>query len=232
MLTQPAPYRDRVAGGRRLAAALEDLGGLDDAVILGLPRGGVEVGAEVARALDLPLDLLIVRKIGVPWQPELALGAMASGGILLLNQDIVHTTGVSREEIDEISATERRELERRERTYRHGAGAADVLGKTVVVVDDGVATGATMRAAIASLRERGPARIVVGVPVGSPGTLRLLKREADEVVCPLAPSFFTSIGEWYEEFPQLSDDAVRRLLEEFRHRTTEAAPIRAEVARI
>jgi predicted phosphoribosyltransferase len=232
VLTRPEPYRDRVEGGRRLASALASLGGLEEAVILGLPRGGVEVGAEVARLLDLPLDVLIVRKIGVPWEPELALGAMASGGILLLNRDIVDTTGVSREEIDEISATEQRELERRERAYREEAVAEEVAGKTVVVVDDGVATGATMRAAIASLRERGPARIVVGVPVGSPATLRLLEREADAVVCPLAPPFFTSIGEWYEEFPQLSDDAVRRLLEGCRRRASPADLVRPEVARI
>lgn len=223
MLTQPAPYRDRVEAGRRLVSALKDLEGLDDAVILALPRGGVEVGAAVARALDLPLDVLIVRKIGVPWQPELALGAMASGGILLLNRDIVHATGVSPEEIDEISATERRELERRERAYRNGAGAVEVRGRTVLVVDDGVATGASMRAAVSSLRERGPARIVVGVPVGSAGTLLLLKRLADDVVCPLVPPYFTSIGEWYEDFPQLSDDAVRRLLEECRPRTAETS---------
>lgn len=223
MLTQPAPYRDRVEGGRRLVSALKDLERLDDALILALPRGGVEVGAEVARAFDLQLDLLIVGKIGVPWQPELALGAMASGGVLLLNQDIVQATGVSPEEIDEIAATERRELERRERAYRSGGGAVEVRGRTVVVVDDGVATGASMRAAVSSLRERGPSRIVVGVPVGSAGTLLLLKRLADEVVCPLVPPFFTSIGEWYEDFPQLSDDAVRRLLEESRQRTAESS---------
>ena len=187
-----------------------------DVAVIALPRGGVEVGFHVAQALGAPLDVLIVRKLGVPWQPELAMGAVASEGVLLLNQDIVDASGVSAEEIEKIAATERRELERRERAYRDGHPAADVRGKTVVLVDDGIATGATMRAAVAALRKREPARIVVAVPVGAAETIRLLKREADEVVCPLVPSVFLAIGRWYEEFPQLTDDDVRRLLEEAR----------------
>jgi predicted phosphoribosyltransferase len=190
--------------------------GLGDVVVVGLPRGGVEIGSHVARALGAPLDVLIVRKLGVPWQPELAMGAIASDGVLLLNQDVVDAAGVSAEEIEEIAATEGRELERRESAYRSGRPAADVRGKTVVLVDDGVATGATMRAAVAAIRKREPARIVVAVPVGSAETIRLLKLNADEVVCPLVPSFFMAIGRWYEEFPQLSDNDVQRLLEEIR----------------
>ena len=189
---------------------------MDNVVVVALPRGGVEIGSHVARALDAPLDVLIVRKLGVPWQPELAMGAIASDGVLLLNQDVVNAAGVGAEEIEEIAATERRELQRRESAYRGGHPAADVRGKTVVLVDDGVATGATMRAAVAAVRKRGPARIIVAVPVGSAETLRVLELEADEVVCPLVPSFFMAIGRWYEEFPQLSDDDVRRLLEETR----------------
>jgi putative phosphoribosyl transferase len=212
--SDPSGFRDRADAGRRLADALAALGSQNDVVVIALPRGGVEVGVHVARALGAPLDVLIVRKLGVPWQPELAMGAVASDGMLLVNQDIVDAAGVSAEEIDRIAATERRELERRERVYRDERPAADVRGKTVVLVDDGIATGATMRAAVAALRKRESVRIVVAVPVGAAETIRLLKREADDIVCPLVPSDFMAIGRWYEEFPQLSDDDVRRLLEE------------------
>jgi predicted phosphoribosyltransferase len=208
-------YRDRAEAGRRLGEALES-DGFGDAVVLALPRGGVEIGLHVARAIRAPLDVLIVRKLGVPWQPELALGAVASDEVLLLNQEVIDSTGVSTEEIEEIAATERRELERRETAYRAGRPRVDVRGKTVILVDDGLATGATMRAAVVAVRKRAPARVVVAVPVGAAETVRRLELDADQVVCPLVPRFLMAIGTWYEEFPQLSDDDVRRLLEEAR----------------
>jgi predicted phosphoribosyltransferase len=210
------PFRDRAEAGRRLAEALEARGGWRDAVVLALPRGGVAIGLEVARTIGAPLDVVVVRKLGVPWQPELAMGAVASGGVLLLNQEVVDTVRVSREEIAEIAATESREIERRERAYRSGLPAVEVRGKTAVIVDDGLATGVTMRAAIAAVRAREPARIVVAAPVGGEEAIRRLRLEADDVLCPVVPSHLYAIGAWYEEFPQLTDNEVRRLLAEAR----------------
>lgn len=171
------------------------------------------MAAEVARALKAPLDVLIVRKLGVPWQPELALGAVASGGVCVLNRSLIGRVVVTRDELRSLAACEARELERRERVYRNGRPAARVGGKTVLVVDDGLATGSTMQAAVSALRHQRPKRIVVAVPVAPAETVRRLQQEVDEVVCLLIPDHFVAIGPWYEDFSQLSDDEVRETLQ-------------------
>jgi len=203
------PIRDRVSAGRALAAALARYRGRDDVLVLALPRGGVPVAAEVAGALGAQLDLMIVRKLGTPGQPELAMGAIASGGIRVLNEDIVSSLRISHEVIERVAGREQEELERRERAYRGERPRPAVEGKHVILIDDGIATGATMRAAIAGLRRQRPASIVVAVPVAPPDTVELLRAEADEVVCPATPEPFFAIGRWYVEFPQLTDEEVR-----------------------
>lgn len=205
-------FRDRVEAGRRLAERLDGYAGRSDVVVLALPRGGVPVGREVADALDAPLDVLVVRKLGAPFQPELALGAVATGGVRILNERLLDEIRVPEEVLEEVTARERRELERREAAYREDREPVPVEGKTVVLVDDGVATGSTLRAAVASLRERGPARIVVAVPVAAAETAAALEEEVDELVCPLTPEAFFGISEWYRRFPQVSDEEVRGLL--------------------
>jgi putative phosphoribosyl transferase len=205
-------FRDRHDAGRRLAQLLTHLAGRTDVVILGLPRGGVPVAYEVAAALQAPLDIFVVRKLGVPGQEELALGALASGGIRVLNQDVVTAVGISAEAIDAITRREHVELERRERLYRGERPAMEVKGKTVVLIDDGLATGSTMRAAAKALRAGDPAKIVVAVPVAARATCEALRSEVDEVVCAEIPARFIAVGEWYEEFAQTTDDDVRELL--------------------
>lgn len=205
-------YRDRTEAGRRLARELETYEGREDVVVLALPRGGLPVGRAVADALDAPLDVLLVRKLGAPFQPELALGAVATGGIRILNENLLRQVRVPDEELEEVTAREWEELERRERAYRGDREPLPVEGRTVIVVDDGVATGSTLRAAVRSLRERGPARIVAAVPVAPADSARELAGEVDEFVCPLTPTTFFGISRWYERFPQLSDDRVRELL--------------------
>lgn len=205
-------FGDRGEAGCRLAEALAHYRSDPDVLVLALPRGGVPVGAEVARGLGAPLDLLLVRKLGVPGQEELAMGAVATGGTRVLNEDVVGALGLDEQAIEAVAARERKELERREHAYREERPPPDVAGKTVVVVDDGLATGATMRAAIAALRQLDPARVVVAVPLAPPQTCEALKREADEVVCLIEPDPFMAIGVWYEQFPQLSDDEVRELV--------------------
>ena len=205
-------FRDRFDAGRHLATQLAHYAGCNDVLVLALPRGGVPVGYEVARALEVPLDVFLVRKLGVPGREELAMGAIASGGVRVLNEDVVRVFHLSETTLGQVEAEERHELERREREYRHGQVALNVRGKTVLIVDDGLATGSTMRAAIAALRRLRPARIVVAVPVGAPEVCQELAREADEVICVLEPERFSAVGVWYEDFSQTTDDEVRELL--------------------
>jgi putative phosphoribosyl transferase len=205
-------FEDRHDAGRQLAAKLGRYAGRPDVIVLALPRGGVPVGYEVARALGAPLDLFLVRKLGVPGREELAMGAIASGGVRVLNDDVVRELGIPQRWVDEVTADEAAELRRREAAYRDGRPAPDVRGKAVILVDDGLATGASMRAAIAALRQLGPARIVVAVPVAAAQTCKEFRSEADEVVCAETPEPFYAVGTWYEDFSQTTDDEVRDLL--------------------
>jgi putative phosphoribosyl transferase len=206
------PFRDRIDAGRVLARLLTHYAGADDVLVLGLPRGGVPVAFEVAQALDAPLDVFIVRKLGVPGQPELAMGAIGSGGVRVLNEELVKVIGVPAEAIDAVTEREARELERREQAYRDGRPAPDVDGRVVILVDDGLATGATMRAAIAALRRRRAARIVVAVPTAARETCEAMRHDADEVICAMTPEPFHAVGLWYDDFAETSDDEVRELL--------------------
>jgi putative phosphoribosyl transferase len=206
-------FRDRADAGRRLAEMLSHYAGMPDVVVLALPRGGVPVAAEVARALDAPLDIFLVRKLGLPGQEELAMGAIASGGSQVLNTSLIRRLHVPRETINAVAMRELRELDRRERAYRGLHAPPPVRGKTVILVDDGLATGATMHAAAAALRAQGPARIVVAVPVGAPSTCEDLRQIADELVCAETPESFAAVGQWYDDFSQTTDEEVRQLLE-------------------
>jgi len=208
----PRPYLDRTDAGIRLAGHLAAYVGRADVVVLGLPRGGVPVAAEVARALGAPLDVFCVRKLGVPGEPELAMGAIATGGVVVVNEAVVAEISAPPELVAEVAAAERAELDRRERAYRGDRPPLPLAGRTVVLVDDGLATGASMRAAVRAVRSAGPARVVVAVPVAAAETCRSLEAEADEVVCPLAPKGFRAVGGWYEDFSATSDDEVRRCL--------------------
>ena len=206
------PLRDRVQAGRALGAALGAYRGRRDLLVLALPRGGVPVACEVADALGAEVDLMIVRKLGTPGQEELAMGAIASGGARVLNRDVIEPLQIPESAIAEVERRERREMERREHAYRGQRARPAVAGQCVILVDDGVATGASMRAAIAALRQSKPSRVVVAVPVAPPETADVLRSEADEVVCLATPEPFRAIGCWYVEFPQLSDDEVRARL--------------------
>jgi predicted phosphoribosyltransferase len=205
-------FVDRADGGRRLAEPLRRYAGRPDAIVLALPRGGVPVGYEVAHILDLPLDVFLVRKLGVPGHEELAMGAIASGDVLVLNPDVVVALRIPARVIDAVAAREQPELERREREYRDGHPEPDLHGHTAILVDDGLATGSTMRAAVAAVRRRGAGRIVVAVPVASPEACAEFRLEVDEFVCLLTPEWFTAVGEWYEDFSQTTDQEVRELL--------------------
>jgi predicted phosphoribosyltransferase len=205
-------YRNRTEAGRYLASQLGDYADRPDVLVLALPRGGVPVAFEVASALKASLDIFLVRKLGVPGHEELAMGAIATGGIRVVNEEVVRYLKIPGEVIDAVAAEEQRELERRERLYRGERPAPDVSGKTVILVDDGLATGSTMRAAAAALREQHPARIVVGVPVSSPATCDEFRDEVDEIVCAVTPEPFHGVGQWYEDFSQTTDDEVRELL--------------------
>ncbi len=209
----PSRFRDRADAGRYLGEALSEYARRDDVVVLALPRGGVPVGFEVARALEAPLDVFVVRKLGVPGHEELAFGAVASGGARILNRDVIRHIGLSSDVIDAVSERERAELARRERLYRGDRPDRRLAGKTVIVVDDGLATGASMRAAIAAVRAQSPARIVVAVPTAALDTCAALSAEVDELVSPLRPANFYAVSLWYDSFEQVSDDVVRRLLE-------------------
>jgi predicted phosphoribosyltransferase len=207
-------FIDRREAGRRLAARLDDYRGRSDVTVLALPRGGIPVGFEVARALGAPLDAFVVRKLGVPGHEELAMGAIASGGAVSINHELVAALGVSDETLDELAEAEAAEVAWREQLYREGRRPLQLRGRTVLVVDDGVATGSTMLAAILALRWVGPARIVVAVPVAPPDTCRVLAEQADEVICLETPEPFYAVGQFYRNFSQTSDDEVRQLLRE------------------
>ena len=191
-------------------------------MVLGLPRGGVPVAYEVARILEARLDIFLVRKLGVPGHRELAMGAIASGGVRVLNDDVVSWYGVPGAVIDAAAREEQAELDRRERAYRHESAAAQLRDHVVVLVDDGLATGSTMKAAVEAVRTHAPARVVVAVPVGAPDTCRELASMADEVVCARTPRHFAAVGEWYVDFSQTSDDEVRELLHDGARRVPEA----------
>jgi putative phosphoribosyl transferase len=205
-------FPNRAEAGRLLATKLSKYAGRDDVIVLGLPRGGVPVAYEVARALRVPLDVFIVRKLGVPGFEELAVGALASGGVRVLNEDVMRALPNADEIVEAVTQRETVEVQRREEKYRAGRAAPEIRGKTVILIDDGLATGATMRAAVKALRQRGAAKIVVAVPVGPPDTCREFEDEADEVVCASAPEFFQAVGQYYEDFSQTSDEEVRDLL--------------------
>src|SRR5215471_14333243 len=215
-------FSNRTEAGRLLAGKLEKYANRNDVVVLGLPRGGVPVADEVAKLLRAPLDVFIVRKLGVPGFEELAAGAIASGGVRVLNEDVVRAIPYASEAIEAVTAKETAELQRREQIYREGRPPPELRDKIGILVDDGLATGATMRAAVKALRQRGAAKIVVAVPVGPPDTCREFEDEADEVVCASAPEFFQAVGQYYEDFSQTSDEEVRDLLA----RAAEARPDR------
>ncbi len=205
-------FADRSEAGRRLAEKLAAYAGRSDVVVLGLPRGGVVVAYEVARALGVPLDVYVVRKLGVPGQEELAFGAIASGGIRVLNADVVRGVGLDQARIDAVAAREQIELERREKAYRGDSPPRELAGKTVIIVDDGLATGASMRTAIRSLAAHGPGRVVMAVPTAPSSTCRDLESEVDEAVCLMTPEMFFGVGQWYADFSQTTDDEVLEAL--------------------
>lgn len=209
-------FRDRRDAGRLLAARLQDYAGRDDVVVLGLPRGGVPVAAEVARVLRAPLDVFVVRKLGVPGQEELAMGAIAFGEVRVLNDDVIAQAGLTEEDVARAAAAERRELIDQDLRFRGDRAAPEVAGKTVVLVDDGLATGATMRAAVAATRAQGATRVVVAVPAAARRAAELLREESDELVCLTTPEPFRGVGRWYEDFTPTTDEEVRVLLAEAR----------------
>jgi predicted phosphoribosyltransferase len=208
------PYKDRREAGVDLAGELRQFADRRDVVVLALPRGGVPVAYEVARALHAPLDVFLVRKLGVPGHRELAMGAIASGDVRVLNEDVVRWYRIPEEVIDEVAREEQGELERRESAYRAGRSPVEVSDRVVLLVDDGLATGSSMKAAVRAVRARTPSRIVVAVPVGAPETCRELATIADEVVCARTPAYFSAVGQWYVDFSQTTDDEVRQLLSE------------------
>jgi predicted phosphoribosyltransferase len=206
------PFRDRVEAGELLAGLLADYRDRDDVVVLALPRGGVPVAREVARALGVPFDVYVVRKLGVPGHEELAMGAIATGGVRQINRDVVDALGIPGNVIDAVAEREQLELERREQTYRGNRGPLLLAGKIVILVDDGLATGSTMRAAVMAARQQQPSRVIVAVPVGAPSTCADLATEADDVVCVRTPDPFVAVGLWYRDFTPTTDHEVRTLL--------------------
>jgi predicted phosphoribosyltransferase len=206
------PFKNRVQAGRLLGQALAEYAKRPDVIVLALPRGGVPVGFEVARLIDVPLDIMLVRKLGTPGQEELAMGAIAGGGVCVLNSDIVSALNIGKDDIEDAAATERQELKRRERSYRGNQPLPKIENCHVILVDDGLATGASMLAAVSAVRQRKPASIVVAIPVAPPDTLQRLQQEADAVVCLASPEPFQAVGCWYLDFPQTGDDEVKSLL--------------------
>jgi len=206
-------FTDRRHAGRVLASRLTKYAGRGDVIVLALPRGGVPVASEVASALSAPMDVFLVRKLGTPGHRELAMGAIASGGVRVVNEDVVRWYGISEAAIDRIAREEQEELERRERAYRDDRPAPDLTNRIVVLIDDGLATGSTMRAAVQAVRARCPARVVIAVPVGAPQTCAELAVSADEVICARMPEPFSAVGQWYLNFEQTDDAEVRELLQ-------------------
>jgi predicted phosphoribosyltransferase len=216
-------FRDRSEAGEFLAEQLTAYANKPNVIVLALPRGGVPVGAQVARKLDAPLDVFVVRKLGLPGHPELAMGAIATGGVRVLNGDVVDSLRISDEVIEAVTANEQRELARRERSYRDDLPPPEVEGKIVIIVDDGIATGSTMVAAVAALRQLGAGRIVVAAPTIARSTYDYLRNTADDVVAVIVPEEFYGVGQWYEDFSQTTDAEVHRLLGETNHRVAPAA---------
>jgi len=205
-------FQDRTDAGRQLGEELLSYTGRDDVIVLGLPRGGVPVAFEVAQRLAVPLDVFVVRKLGVPGHEELAMGAIAPGGVRVLNEDVLHVIPDAQAIVDMVAATEGDELERRERNYRSDRPPRELKDRIVILIDDGLATGATMRAAVAAVRQQGPAKIIVAIPVGAPSTCQDLKKGADEVICLRTPGAFIGVGQYYADFAQTTDEEVRELL--------------------
>ena len=212
-------FKDRTDAGRQLAALVGHLRGLNT-IVLALPRGGLPVAYEVAHVLEAPLDILNIRKLGVPWHEELAMGAIGTGDVRVLNNDVIMAAGVTTRMLEEATNEQRLELDRRERLYRSGKPAPELRGRTVIIVDDGIATGATVRAAIGVVRAQQPARIVLAVPVAQASVAKELRENVDELVCVITPGDLYGIGAWYDHFPQVSDEEVRAFL-------TRAAPVPA-----
>jgi putative phosphoribosyl transferase len=226
-LTGPSSLRqfdDRRKAGVELVAKLRKYAGRSDLVVLALPRGGVPVAFEVAEALDAPLDIFLVRKLGMPGHREFAMGAIASGGIRVMNEEALRWYNVSERAIDAVAQEEQRELERRELEYRRGQEAADLRGRTVILVDDGLATGSSMKAAVQAVRQQKPARVIVAVPVGAPSTCDELAQFADEVICARTPEPFSAVGIWYRDFSQTTDEEVRTLIDEHAARLRTGVP--------
>src|SRR5262245_52602718 len=207
------PFTDRRHAGRVLGSHLTNFAGRNDVIVLALPRGGVPVAYEAASALSVPMDVFLVRKLGTPGHRELAMGAIASGGVRVLNDDVVRWYGIPDSAIERIAREEQEELERRERAYRGDRPAPDLTSKIVILIDDGLATGSTMRAAAQAVRAHRPARVVIAVPVGAPQTCAELAAVADEVICARMPEPFSAVGQWYLNFDQIDDDEVRALLQ-------------------
>jgi predicted phosphoribosyltransferase len=206
-------FHDRVDAGRRLAGELAEYARKPEVLVLALPRGGVPVGYEVARELDAPLDIFLVRKLGVPGHEELAMGAIATGGVRVLNDSVIEMLHVPDRVIDAVAEKEQRELARRETEYRGNRPEPEVRGRTVILVDDGLATGSTMRAAAEALKHEGAERLIVAVPVAPPETCEAFRSEVDEIVCAITPEPFYGVGMWYEDFSQTTDEEVRALLD-------------------
>lgn len=205
-------FQDRSDAGRVLAERLDRLARHPDVIVLALPRGGVPVAFEIATRLDAPLDIFVVRKLGVPGQEELAMGALATGGVQVINEEVARALNISREAIERVAERERTELERREQLYRGGRPAPSLSGRTVILVDDGLATGSTMRAAVQAVKQQQPERVIVAVPVAAASTCDQLRAEAGEVICVNMPDSFSAVGQWYMDFTQTSDAEVRELL--------------------
>jgi predicted phosphoribosyltransferase len=212
--SQERPFANRMDAGRKLATKLLDYVNCPNVLVLALPRGGVPIAYEVAQALHAPLDIFLVRKLGVPWNEELAIGAIATGGVRVLNPEAMSCSDLSESIIDAVAKRERKELERREHVYRGDRPALDVEGHTVILVDDGLATGATMRAAAIALRRMRPLKIVIAVPVAPPETCEAFRSEVEEVICAITPEPFIAVGAWYSDFSQTSDEEVQQLLEQ------------------
>jgi putative phosphoribosyl transferase len=222
-MTRMVRFRDRIEAGQLLAKQLSKYAHCEDVLVVALPRGGVPVGFEVAKALNVPLDIFVVRKLGVPGEEELAMGAIAAGGIRVLDKEVIALTGITDRVIEAVSVREQDELRRRELAYRGRVSPLQVSGKIVILVDDGIATGSTMRAAIAALRQRSASKLVVAVPTAPPSSCDELRAIADEVVALITPERFMAVGRWYAVFDQTSDQEVRHLLQVSRRRQHQAA---------